>query len=330
MGRRAKVYVYSGIFLILTFIFNACAEKEEPEKIVIAASVISETHNWPIGVLYYAEQEIKRVAEENDWEYRFLVGADANEQSDQIIELINEGVDCIIMLPMDGASLKTAAMSVQEAGIPLVIFDREIPDFAPTATVKGDNMGIGTMTADIFNGMFPDGTKVLELMGDTSTVPQQRTDGFDEKINTNFVKEQIGYTGWQREDAKKLMMEWVEEHPQEEINEVGAIFTHDDEIALGVLDALKEYELENHRDKFFNNLKVIAGSAGDSEMYRKIMAEDKYILFSLTYRPNMIEEAIRTGEKIIKGEEYEEMTIIPTIEVNQKNVMEYYDEDSPY
>ena len=330
MGRRVKAYFFSGIILISMFMFNACTKKEASEKIVIAVSVISETHNWPIGVLYYAEQEIKKVARENAWEYRFLVGADANEQSDQIIELINEGVDCIIMLPMDGASLKTAAMSVQEAGIPLVIFDREIPDFAPTATVKGDNTGIGTMTADIFNGMFPDGTKVLELMGDTSTVPQQRTDGFDEKLNANFVKEQVGYTGWQREDAKKLFMEWAEENTQKEIDQVGAIFTHDDEIALGVLDALEEYELEIPQVKFFNHLKVIAGSAGDSEMYRKIMTEEKYTLFSLTYRPNMIEEAIRTGEKIIKGEEYEEMTIIPTIEVNQKNVAEYYDEDSPY
>ena len=44
----------------------------------------------------------------------------------------------------------------------------------------------------------------------------------------------------------------------------------------------------------------------------------------------MIKEAIRIGEKIIKEEEYEEMTIIDTIEVNRKNVSEFYDEKSPY
>ena len=329
MTRKGIGYLIGIIIVVLTGCSSKGGDAKE-EPVVIAVSVIGETHNWPMGVRYYAEQEVQAVAQENGWEYKFVVSDDANEQSDQIIELINEGVNCIIMLPMDGASLKTAAMSVQDADIPLVIFDREIPDFAPTATVKGDNTGIGVMTADIFNGMFPDGTKVLELMGDTSTVPQQRTDGYDEKINANFIKEQVGFTGWQRKDSQEIFMEWVDAHTQEEIDMVGAIFTHDDEIALGVLDGLKEYDNQEGQGKTFHQLKVIAGSAGDSEMYEEIMAAEQYSLFSLTYRPNMIEEAIRIGEKIIKGEEYEEMTIVPTIEVNKKNVLEFYEEDSPY
>ena len=44
--------------------------------------------------------------------------------------------------------------------------------------------------------MFPEGTKVLEIMGDTSTVPFQRTDGFDETINSSFTKSRLA-TGWQ-------------------------------------------------------------------------------------------------------------------------------------
>ncbi|MFV0528128.1 MAG: substrate-binding domain-containing protein [Lachnospiraceae bacterium] len=327
-----KIFTRSIACCLLVLFLCGCtvSEKASPKEITIAISVISETHNWPMGVLYYAEQEIERVANENNWNFEFKVAADTNEQSNQIIDLVNQGVDCIIMLPMDGASLKTAAMSVQAAEIPLVIFDREIPDFSPTATVKGDNTSIGTLTADIFNGYFPDGTKVLEFMGDTSTVPQQRTDGFDEKLNANFVKEQVGYTGWQREDSKILFQQWIASHSQTEISEVGAIFTHDDEIALGVLDALDELEEQPQEGKNFDKLKVIAGSAGDKELYTRIMEEEKYYIFSLTYRPEMIAEAIKIGEKIIKGEEYDEMTIIPTLEVNRKNVELYYDENSPY
>lgn len=319
--------------LICLLAAAGCQDKEKAEdgeqEIVIAVSMIGETHKWPIGVQYYAEQEVKAVAQENGWDYKFVVGSNTNEQSDQIISLVNEGVDCIIMLPMDGASLKTAAKTAQDEGIPLVIFDREIPDFAPTATVKGDNTAIGKMTADIFNGMFPDGTKVLEIMGDTSTVPQQRTDGFNEVLHSNFIKEQVGYTGWQRGDSKKLFEDWVNGHTQEEIDEVEAIFTHDDEIALGVLDALDAGKQEEN-PKTLHNLRVIAGSAGAKEMYRRIMTEDTYTLFSLTYSPKMVKKAVRVGEQIIKGEDYEEMTIVNTVEVNGKNVEEYYDENAPY
>jgi ribose transport system substrate-binding protein len=312
------------IFLLLLMI--GCSSKQPSQsndtknnKKVIAVSVITETHNWPVRVRHFAEEEVKKVAKENDWEYKLVVGNDANEQSNQVIELVNEGVDCIIMLPMDGASLKTAAMSVQAAGIPLVIFDREIPDFAPTATVKGDNTAIGSLTADIFNGIFPDGGTVLELMGDTSTVPQQRTDGFDEKINDNFKKIQVGYTGWQREDTKHLFEDWVSGHSKEELNEIEAIFAHDDEIALGVLDALED----EVNEKALPHLKVVAGSAGDMEMYERIREDDRYDLISITYPASMIKEAIRTGEKIIKGEEYEEMMIMPLDIVDKKNVSEF-------
>lgn len=328
--KQAILVLILAIVWSVGIIMSHGEETKDSDRPVIAVSMIGETHKWPVGVRYYAEQEVRRVAEENGWDYEFVVGNTANEQSDQIIQLIDQGVDCIVMLPMDGASLKTAAMSVQDAGIPLVIFDREIPDFAPTATVKGDNSGIGKMTADIFNGMFPDGTKVLEIMGDTSTVPQQRTDGFNEVLRDNFEKEQIGFTGWQRGNARKIFEEWVETHTQEEIDKVGAIFTHDDEIALGVLDALDAYEDAPEGHKTFHNLKVIAGSAGAKEMYCRIMTEDRYTLFSLTYSAAMIEEAIRVGERIIKEEDYEEMTIIRTVEVNQSNVAKYYDEDAPY
>jgi ribose transport system substrate-binding protein len=310
------------------FVSNDRTSKDQSKTIAI--STIGATHGWPVGVLYHAEEEVQRVAEENNWQYICLVAKDSNEQSRQLVDLINQKVDCIVMLPMDGASLKTAAKSVQDAGIPLVIFDREIPDFAPTATVKGDNAGIGITTAKIFNAIFPEGTKVLEFMGDTSTVPQQRTDGYDETINDNFTKEQVGYTGWQRSAGRELFQDWVEKHSQEQIDEVGAIFTHDDEIALGILDALDAYKVDENFKKTFKNLKVISGSAGPQEMYHRILKEDKYYLFSLTYRGAMIRDAIRIGEKIIKGENYNEMLILSTYEVNKSNAKEYLDADSPY
>lgn len=304
-------------------------KKDDSQK-MIAVSTIGPTHTWPEGVLYYAKEEVKKVAEENNWHYVCVVGNDSNEQSDQVIKLIEQGVDCIIMLPMDGASLKTAAKAVQKAKIPLVIFDREIPDFAPTATVKGDNPGIGIKTAEVFNEKFPEGTTVLELMGDSSTVPFQRTAGYDDTIHENFRKIQLGYTGWQRTQAKELFQTWVEKNTQEEIDEVESIFTHDDEIALGVLDALDEYKQDISFGKTFDNLKVIASSSGSQKIYHRILIEKDYYLFSMTYSPTIVEEAVRIGEKIMKDEKYEEMTVVPTILVDSSNVNEFLRGNLPF
>ena len=326
--------IFLMICILMMLITAGCRENKsvqsEDETKTIAFSIFVPTHAWPGGVWYYAQEEVQKVAEENGWEYVCLQGEDANVQSNQLIDLVEQGVDCIILLPMDGASLKTAAKVVQKADIPLIIFDREIPDLAPAATVKGDNTGIGTETARVFNEYFPNGTKVLELMGDTSTVPFQRTAGYDEMINDNFSKVQLGYTGWQRDQSREIFEEWVEKSTQEEIDEIEAIFTHDDEIALGVLDALDAYQADPEFDKTFDNLKVIASSAGSQEMYKRIAEEDEYYLFSLTYAPTMVKTAVRIAEKIIKEEPYDEMTIIPTTLIDQSNVGYYIDDSLPF
>lgn len=50
----------------------------------------------------------------------------------------------------------------------------------------------------------------------------------------------------------------------------------------------------------------------------------------MSYWPMMIQEAVRVGERILKGEPYEEMTIIPTVFVGRNQVKEYLNPDSPF
>lgn len=328
-------YIKIQVFILVVLSLVGCrgfdeAAKDTKHIKTIAVSTIGPTHSWAEGVLYYAEEELKKVAKENNWNYICVVGNNSNEQSTQVIELIEQEVDCIILLPMDGAALKTAAKAVQKAEIPLVIFDREIPDFAPTATVKGDNPGIGIRTAEIFNQIFETGTMVLELMGDASTVPFQRTAGYDDTIAESFTKVQLGYTGWQRTQAKEIFTLWANESTQEEIDTIEAIFTHDDEIALGILDALDAYEEDERFKKSFEHLKVMASSSGSQEIYQRILVEDRFQLFSLTYSPTMMTEAIRIGEHIMKGEEYDEMMILSTDYVDANNVEQFINTKSPF
>ena len=70
-------------------------------------------------------------------------------------------------------------MKVMEAKIPLIIYDRLIDEFKPTAEVMGDNFTIGEETGRYLNKYFAEDLKkgkvnILEFKGDNSTVPQQR------------------------------------------------------------------------------------------------------------------------------------------------------------
>lgn len=128
--KRKNMRYYFGTFFLLILFFAGCghntSQKVDEERKIIAVSTIGPTHSWAEGVLYNAEMELQEVTKRNNWDYICLVGNNSNEQSEQVIELINENVDCIIMLPMDGASLKTAAKNVQDAGFQ-EIYDLWIP-----------------------------------------------------------------------------------------------------------------------------------------------------------------------------------------------------------
>lgn len=321
------LFIMIGICVYQIQVHNANNKKNNLTK-TIAVSTIGPTHGWAKAVYYYAEEELVKIAADNNWNYIIREADDSNEQSRQIEELIQLKVDCIVLLPMDGASLKTAAIAVQSAGIPLVIFDREIPEFAPTATIKGDNWGIGAETAKLFNRLYPKGATVLELMGDTSTVPFLRTDGFDNTLNSQIHKIQVGYTEWQRGYTKELFQQWINKQDRETLMSIQAIFTHDDEIALGVRDVLEEYEKSGTLESIFPNLTCIAGSSGSQEMYHWILEENRWTIISMTYKPEMIRLAVDTGAAILKGEEYSEMKVIPTVMVDKTNVQSYIDDDN--
>ena len=62
----------------------------------------------------------------------------------------------------------------------------------------------------------------------------------------------------------------------------------------------------------------------------RMLVEDTYTMFSMTYNPGMIKDAIRAGEKLLKGETVETYIVLPTVEVNIDNVNDYLDADSPF
>ncbi len=307
------------VFLVHTLV---TAEPKAARTKTMAVCVVGPTHGWTVDVKDCARRALEKISEKTGWSYILMDAASSSEQSRKILELRNK-MDCLVLLPMDGASLKTAAVMVQESGTPIVVFDREIPDFFPNATVKGDNYGIGEETAKHFNRSFPKGTTVLELMGDTSTVPLQRMDGYDDTIADNIRTVEVGFSEWQRDISRSVFRRWVNEAAPGEKEAVGAVFTHDDEIALGVLDVLDGYARAHDGEKLLPNLKVIAGSSNSQEFYRRIEKETEYELFSLRYPPEMVEKAIGTAERIMAGEPYEDMTIFPTEEVNRKNVKDF-------
>ena len=310
----------------------------------IAILVPNADHGWTGAVLTYAEEKAEAINAEGKYTAKVISSADPANQITQVEDIIdNESAKSIVILPQDN-TLETTMKKLADSGIPFVMFDRVIDTVAEqaVASVKGDNEGIGAETAKRFiaSGMVP-GDKILIMPGDNSSVPQMRNDGFFGVLLENgWTQEQVdaiestAYTGWSRSEGKKLFTEWLDSHTVEEIAEYKWIFTHDDEIGMGILEALKSSEIDTAKKEAFLTAGVhLASSSGLNEMYSVIKGihQKDYSaevagladLFTVTYDPAMIQIACDDMIASLDGGEVAKDHVIPVSVVDATNVNDF-------
>ena len=310
----------------------------------IAILVPNADHGWTGAVLTYAEEKAEAINAEGKYTAKVISSADPANQISQVEDIIeNESAKSIVILPQDN-TLETTMKKLADSGIPFVMFDRVIDTVAEqaVASVKGDNEGIGAETAKRFiaSGMVP-GDKILIMPGDNSSVPQMRNDGFFGVLLENgWTQEQVdaiestAYTGWSRSEGKKLFTEWLDSRTVEEIAEYKWIFTHDDEIGMGILEALKSSEIDTAKKEAFLAAGVhLASSSGLNEMYSVIKGihQKDYAaevagladLFTVTYDPAMIQIACDDMIASLDGGEVTKDHVIPVSVVDATNVNDF-------
>lgn len=179
------------------------------------------------------------------------------------------------------------------------------------------------------------------MPGDNSSVPTMRNDGFFSVLKENgWTEEQIAaiqstdYTGWSRSKGKELFINWLDASTVEDITATKWIFTHDDEIAMGILEALKSSEIDAEKKDAFLNAGVHLGtSSGLNEIYSvlKGIHQKDYTaevakladLFSVTYDPAMIKAAVDDMITHIEGGTVTQDHVIAVSVVDATNVNDF-------
>ncbi len=337
--KMRKILTALAVAGTMTMALGAVAMADE-----IAVMVPSADHGWTGAVLSYAQEKADEINAEGTYTAKVYAATDVDNQIQQIDDLLAapDGLAGIVILPYDNG-LQASLEKIAVAGIPFIQFDRvinsDILDENVVANVKGDNEGIGLETA---RRLIKDGLAkedyVYEMIGDNSSVPELRSKGFreglaeagwtDEEIEAAVVKSAA--TGWSRDTGKELFESWFSSSQCDTSKKIW-IFTHDDEIAMGVLESLNGAALdETKKAEFLEQLQALCASSGLAEIYavlkdkhQTIARPENYDIFSVTYDPAMIKEAIDVMVRNLGGEEIEKDYIIPVSVVDASNVDEY-------
>jgi ribose transport system substrate-binding protein len=135
--------------------------------------------------------------------------------------------------------------------------------------------------------------------------------------NIKIAKE-VGAENSSKEAGLKIMSDLLnaEKH-------IDAVFTIDDELSIGVLQAIAE----NKR----KDIKIETGAGGAQEYFNQIKNEKAITLASFLYSPLMVKDAVKYAVDIMNGKMPEQKAIIiPATGVTKENVDQYLDANSPY
>lgn len=286
------------------------------DEIVIGMSFPAADHGWMAALIDNAKKE----AEGQHVKYKISTASDPNQQANDVQDLITQKVDVIVMDPIESDALTPVGQKVKDAGIPLVIVDRELTNDSATAVIKGDNEGIGKNAGKYIGELLGGKGKVAILSGPPSSVTTLRTNGFKDAIKSypdiKVVAEQSG--DFQQEKSLSVMKNILQSQ-----SHLDAIYTEDDEMALGALQAIKE---ANRTD-----IKVVTGAGGEKNIFEDIKNDNTAMKATFLYSPTMSKDAVDLAIKIAKGEKPEQkINVIEATEVTKSNVDKYYDADSKY
>lgn len=315
------------------------------EAKTIEVLVQTADHGWTGAVQSYAQQKVDALNAEGKYKVQLTACESATNEAQEIDNIIarKDSVLGVVMLPID-ATVESSLNKLVDSGLPFTQFDRVINsdkiDNAANnvSSVKGDNHGIGYATGKRFleKGLTKE-DKILIMPGDNSSVPTSRNEGFydalkeagwtedDIKSNTRMTD----YTNWSRTASSTLF-----ESLGNSVTEYDWVFTHDSEIALGVLESLNSNRTSQEvKDHFKTNVKSLCSSSGLDEMYAVIegdhrtdylsLLSDSCDLFDVTYDPAMIQIAIQDMVDHLDGKSVSKNHIVPVNVVDKTNVTQF-------
>lgn len=214
----------------------------EPFNKKIALS-ISNLKNSFFSTLLHGAQETARLFGVK------LIFMDAqNNEAQQLADVANfikQKVDMIIINPTNTESITPALEMANRKNIPVITVDRKSSGGDIICHIESDNLEGGKMASRVLAQLLKGKGSVIEIEGIPGTsAAHERSMGFNEELRKypeiTVVAREIA--NFDRQEAQEVMHGLLQND-----TEFDAVFAHNDNMILGVIDALEEMKVQSPR-----------------------------------------------------------------------------------
>ncbi|MCR5197046.1 MAG: substrate-binding domain-containing protein [Pseudobutyrivibrio sp.] len=222
---------------------------------------------------------------------------DTEKQIEQIQYLIDKGVDCLVIIPVDGEALTDVVKEAKEKDIPVVSYDRIIPNANTELYISFDNYMVGEMLGEAL--VSSDINSVVMICGPLTdgNVPMVNS-GFYDVMEKNNIEVLDTYycEGWKAELGGAYVYDNMDI-----VEQADAIMCGNDDVASSVIRALAVSQLAG--------VKPVVGQDADLPACQHIVEGTQLMT---VYKPvdKLAEQAASFAFKLANNESIDVETVI--------------------
>ena len=298
-----KLYHLS-FFFILSVLLNSCRYGDD-EIFHVGVSQCSQDE-WREKMNAEMQREAM-LSHEISLEIR-SANDDSSKQKEDIAYFIDKKVDLLIVSPNEAGEVTPAVDEAFDAGIPVVVVDRNVTGDKYTAFISADNVQIGYMQGQYVSDNLHPGEKVIEIMGLTGSTPaMERHKGFIAGLGDAGVEIVASIDAeWSSDLACQLTDSLLRIYP-----DVSMIVAQNDPMANGAYRAAKALYPRN--DIKFIGVDALPGKGLGVEAIINGQL-DASILY-----PTGGDVVIQTALKILQRRSYARTTTLGTALIEESN-----------
>jgi ribose transport system substrate-binding protein len=230
--------------------------------------------------------------------YKLIVSDAQDDPSTQlgdIEDLLQQDIDVLLVNPVDSDAIVSAIELANEKGVPVITVDRSANGGEVVTHIASDNVAGGEMAGTFIVEKLGDAGNIVELEGiPGASATRERGEGFHNIVDNAEGLEVVANqtANFDRTEGLTVM-----ENIIQSTKDIHAVFAHNDEMALGALEALEAKGL-------LENVVVVGFDATDDAV---AAVEEGRLDATIAQQPKLIgEKGIEAAGKVINGDTVEE------------------------
>lgn len=300
---------------------------QAPKHLKVGYSMPAATAGYTARAIYWAKKGMADwKAKDKNVEFLFVTAENVTKQANDIEDLISKDINVLIVWPYD-ASVTSVIEKAWKAGIYTVVMDRGTSKFCYDVYLSNDDEAYTRSGTEWLCKRLNYKGNIVLIEGIPCPINTIRTETIKKTAaqypGIKILDSQPG--NWRKDEALKIMENYLQKYKS-----IDAVYTADDDMMLGALQAYKESGR--------NDIKCFLGGACDKNVIKAIMdGKEPLLQADVTYPPDQCATVVGVAIVGARGKNFEGFyqkklptrIILAAELVTKENASSYYFPDEP-